>query len=496
MNYGIVYYAGEDLVSYDAEHLAGLPFTDLIIDPATDLNGSAPDTDLTGLDTIRASTGGLLYGYLNFGKVSDGRYFQTEFAPEDIDPWLGGDPAGPNTFDIAYWRPEVVDILTEVAVDQAEQGFDGIFLDDTGLYYPDAAEIFAETGALYSADDHANAALTVLHGILDLVTDPRLIDQKVTVNFDYYMLNDARVGGDAVEDVISDFLREVDQVLVEDFRSHYENDRDNMVANLGEVLDSGTTVLVSDIFERGVGRNEVLNFFRDAAVQHFVPFATAADIDPDTGGFINVFAGFDRDVPVFNLATDQRDVMVAGEDLAPVASGGGGDYLYGYDENGVFDAGGGGDQVRAGGGKDTIDGGAGHDLLKGQGGADSILGGGGRDTILGGGGNDVIDAGKGRDQIEGGRGNDTMTASESGAGNAYVFGEDFGNDDIFGFRVRKDVLVFEAIDGEAGDVDSFFAALSQDGGDVVYDAGEPGLNTIRLHDVDMAALTAANVEFI
>ncbi|MBP6999936.1 choice-of-anchor Q domain-containing protein [Amaricoccus sp.] len=81
---------------------------------------------------------------------------------------------------------------------------------------------------------------------------------------------------------------------------------------------------------------------------------------------------------------------------------------------------------------DRIRGHGGDDALRGRGGDDHLLGDNGDDVIRGGDGDDIIRGGAGRDVIIGGAGDDTLRGD--GGDDIFVFGKDFGRDQIFGFN--------------------------------------------------------------
>jgi hypothetical protein len=136
---------------------------------------------------------------------------------------------------------------------------------------------------------------------------------------------------------------------------------------------------------------------------------------------------------------------------------------------------------------DVIFGKSGADVLLGRLGNDYLMGDSGDDRLVGGSGADGLFGGDGRDTLIGGKDNDGL-AGGSGA-DVFVFsGRDFGTDtvkDFDGDRIRI------TADGEAATQHQLTAALSQQGGNVVYDHLGDGRNVIIFLDTTLAELPFA-----
>lgn len=91
----------------------------------------------------------------------------------------------------------------------------------------------------------------------------------------------------------------------------------------------------------------------------------------------------------------------------------------------------GADVLVGGAGDDRICGRGGNDTLRGLAGDDLLRGGKGCDRLKGGAGEDDLDGGRGRDRIGGGTGDDTLGGGKGC--DAFVFGRDFGDDEIRDF---------------------------------------------------------------
>ena len=99
--------------------------------------------------------------------------------------------------------------------------------------------------------------------------------------------------------------------------------------------------------------------------------------NPDIGAYERVLC---KKVPVNEIGTEAKDVIVGS---------GAADGVLAFGGNDTVSTKGGNDAVCAGGGRDKVKGGAGKDVLLGQGGKDTLIGGGGKkDVCKGGGGKD------------------------------------------------------------------------------------------------------------
>ncbi len=87
--------------------------------------------------------------------------------------------------------------------------------------------------------------------------------------------------------------------------------------------------------------------------------------------------------------------------------------------------------VHVGANATVVNGNNGTNLLQGGAGNDTLNGRGGNDTLDGGAGDDNLNGGLGNDRVTGGAGNDTMNASQGN--DIFVFGPNFGSDQVAGF---------------------------------------------------------------
>lgn len=172
--------------------------------------------------------------------------------------------------------------------------------------------------------------------------------------------------------------------------------------------------------------------------------------DLDTGRF--TFS----DGSTLSIGTDGRDfidVLRQTPDAAhsdnQLIGGAGNDHLRGGHGDDKIDGGEGRDFIRGRDGDDSISGGEGNDFLRGDHGDDIIDGGDGRDHVRGGHGDDTLSGGDGDDMIRGGEGDDILNGGTGrdlmwgGEGeDVFVFQENAGQDQIFGFDADEDRLDF------------------------------------------------------
>lgn len=144
----------------------------------------------------------------------------------------------------------------------------------------------------------------------------------------------------------------------------------------------------------------------------------------------------------------------------------------------------GNDVLKGGRGNDMLDGGFHRDLLIGNAGDDFLYGGGGADRLRGGQGDDLLDGGRGNDRLFGGAGSDL-----------FKFADGFGKDRIGDFDATDDAEQIDLAGVTAiTDMDDLVANhMSQDGTDVIIDAG--GGDILTLRGVLMADLDAADFIF-
>ena len=154
----------------------------------------------------------------------------------------------------------------------------------------------------------------------------------------------------------------------------------------------------------------------------------------------------------------------------------------------------GNDSIEGGGGRDRLRGNEGDDILQGRSDHDRLWGGKGDDWITGGkqgdrlhgrNGADTLNGQTGSDWLDGGRGRDELTGG--GGPDTFVFSGKWGRDRITDFDPTLDSLSIET-PGEADSARAFRAACRAVGDDLIYDAGEDGVNVIRLEGVSLADL--------
>ena len=163
------------------------------------------------------------------------------------------------------------------------------------------------------------------------------------------------------------------------------------------------------------------------------------------------------------LGTTGNDVVIVGEGDSVIATFQGDDVVIG------------------GEGRDAISGGEGNDWLQGNEGDDTIFGNRGDDVIFGGEGDDRLEGGAGRNFLHGGAGADT-----------FVFGPSAGDNTIADFTDGEDLIDLSAITGISGFDD---LPITADGNAAVIDLTQYGGGTIRLENVDVADLEAADFLF-
>ncbi len=118
------------------------------------------------------------------------------------------------------------------------------------------------------------------------------------------------------------------------------------------------------------------------------------------------------------------------------------------------------------------------DPISGRGGDDQLFGLEGNDLLDGGAGDDILDGGPGSDLLFGGPGNDTMTGGE-GADRFFLLSLPDRGDEILDFNADEgDVLnlssLFQDVDVDLGNVDSFLQFEPRGANDVVVSADVDG----------------------
>ena len=162
------------------------------------------------------------------------------------------------------------------------------------------------------------------------------------------------------------------------------------------------------------------------------------------------------------------------------------------------------DELVGGLGADTLNGGAGDDILDGESGDDTLYGGADDDTLYGNAGDDMLygddedaDPDAGDDTLDGDAGDDTLygdagtdTLTGGAGADTFVFAAAHGTDTITDFTPEEgDQIDLSAFAGLSG----FTAlSLSADGSATVLDLSAHGGGTIRLEDIAVADLAAAD----
>lgn len=196
----------------------------------------------------------------------------------------------------------------------------------------------------------------------------------------------------------------------------------------GTVLLTGGNILGTTLFD-GADIRDVTAAEVFAATTEIAP-GVFAGVLADNGGPTQTIA-IRPDGPAAGAAdpatateTDQRGVARDdAPDLGAFEAGAeGGLKLVGGPGADVLVGGAGDNRICGRGGNDTLRGLAGDDLLRGGKGCDRLKGGAGEDDLAG---------GRGRDRIGGGTGDDTLGGGEGR--DVFVFGRDFGDDEIRDF---------------------------------------------------------------
>ncbi|MFC7397106.1 calcium-binding protein [Chelatococcus sp. GCM10030263] len=169
---------------------------------------------------------------------------------------------------------------------------------------------------------------------------------------------------------------------------------------------------------------------------------------------------------------------------------------------------GGNDTINGGGGDDIISGGSGDDLIYGDGqlygddGNDDIHGGDDAfivDYLYGGAGNDVLHGGQGNDGLNGGAGDDILYADPAssdpsnpinGYGDAFIFGNGWGHDQVMDFEDGIDVFDMSQVIGLLG-YSQLTVAASGDDTLISY-----GNDTILVVGVESTAIDAGDFQFL
>lgn len=261
---------------------------------------------------------------------------------------------------------------------------------------------------------------------------------------------------------------------------------DSLYASLGqEVLKggAGTDTLVF---------TKVLRDAPNGAYTGFVNLATGvigvredASISSQVSGIENVLGTrISDDGTALSL---QVDTEFTGNKVANRMTGGTG--------NDTLSGGKGGDNLSGNAGNDRAIGGKGFDTLFGGSGHDSLFGGDGNDTLNGGLDNDSLAGGNGNDLLIGAKGRDTLTGS-AGA-DTFVFSGKWGRDTVTDFNPNQvgEVLRISGA-SEATDFASFIAASKEVGANLVYDAGNDGVNVITLLNTAISDLSSDDLVFV
>lgn len=379
--------ATADLASIDA---------DLLIMEAQYAINTGADQAFTSaqIDQIRAGAGGkTVVGYMSIGSIQDQRDRYVDFQESVIassghEQWL------------AYWDPEHVEACNTALLEQYKawiadmvgQHLDGAFLDVMDSYW--RPEVQAAIGGANTGEDILIATTALLTIVKELDAYARSLDPdfKLVLGHNPDLIVNYRFpGGDGDphpdEALISAVQAAVDGALLEsvNFSDPSDPETQRILSNLASASNGfgDATLMALGYFPDGGGFGDgdaatwqALHYQMNAALLGFAPYAT-----PNAAAA----EGFGHTYPVFNLADDGPNALLA------AASGG---------------------KLNGQGAGDLIQGQGGDDKLVGGGGGDEVHGGGGADRLLGAGGADTLDGGAGADTLTGGRGEDEMTGGD------------------------------------------------------------------------------------
>lgn len=262
-----------------------------------------------------------------------------------------------------------------------------------------------------------------------------------------------------------------------------------------------------------IGLDADLDFFNTGFVRGDVLMGAGEDLyDARGGGIVNglIDMGAGDDVArggegdeMIN-GGDGNDDMSGGSGMDSLNGGANNDTIAGNDGSDVLNGGNGEDSIIGGAGDDEITGGSQNDVVRGSTGNDDANGGGGNDTVSGGGGDDVVKGGKNKDEVRGGRGDDRVegnggkdtleggngddTMEGGGGGDLYVFGRNFGEDEILDFSgSNREKIDISAVNQIANFNDLVNNHLSQAGADAVITVGDDSITLVGFNGANLDA---------
>ncbi|MCT4577714.1 calcium-binding protein [Donghicola sp.] len=240
----------------------------------------------------------------------------------------------------------------------------------------------------------------------------------------------------------------------------WSNNDDLLRGGLGD--DYLYTNKGSDTLLGGAGDDEITAGIPDEEATRILRGGDGDDTITDEGSKNTIMRGDDGNDELHSLST-------YGNVRAKMYGGSGNDTLYSRSK------------------RDQLFGGEGDDRIVSRSGNELSAGGSGNDTIRAGQGNDTLRGGSGDDRLFGGKGADVFT-----------FHENNGNDTIFDFNLRSDILRIEsALVGGLADgahVISTYSELNSQGNVVLVFSAENSVEFRRVSEEDLDSLSLG-IEF-
>ncbi len=424
-----IIYQGDD---YNVDRLTQIDHDLLIINPAKSISyyQDSRETLWTTeeLNTIKSS-GKTLAGYINLAKFNDfievwDRKWTTDGTAHgsltaSAPDFLGEiDSSFIHTRLVNYWLPDWRNILFSQVDRMISQGFDGIFLDDPGMYF--SARGSSANEIAQAAREMRDLIIAVNEYALAKITAIRGADGAenflIIINGAPFIISDSIADGSTLDQDASErFYGSLDAILAENYFSlglQYAVDKLHT-----DYSSRGITLLSADTGQ--VTRQQQIKISEQAAANGLLPFVTDSDdYSTSTGRF----------------TVGLSDTLVGGGDT--LHGGAGADTLLGGADNDLYIVDASGDRVFEtttpastidAGGCDTVQSAVSINLdahpgvrfvehlvltgtanLDGTGNAlaNSLSGNAGRNLLNGGEGADTLDGGAGVDSMAGGEGND------------------------------------------------------------------------------------------
>ena len=252
--------------------------------------------------------------------------------------------------------------------------------------------------------------------------------------YDWFVVS-ARAGAAFSDDLVQDFVFDVDQV---DLRDWGVSDFDQVVALLGHNSSGDAT----------------LNAFY-AGLDHRLTLDDVVPADLVAGDFV-----FADPAALFATGTSAADVLFGSRLDDDLAGAGGADVLLGGQGRDYLYGDGGNDDLVGGSGNDFAYGGSGSDLIEGEAGGDRLFGDAGRDFLYGDAGNDQLRGGIGTDDLTGGAGADRFVFGAGEFGGLTRSTADYIADFV---RAEGDLIDLRAVDAIAGGGNQAFAFIGGKG---------------------------------